>query len=85
MSPYLVLYSLPSESLFTLSTRWASKKAGGSSKNPKGHAPGKRRGFKVSDGEHVTQGSVLLKQLNVRCLPGLNVNSLLSLNQLPKL
>ncbi|EFX73953.1 hypothetical protein DAPPUDRAFT_200344 [Daphnia pulex] len=53
--------------------RWASKKAGGSSRNPKGHAPGKRRGIKTQDGSKVTQSSILLRQLHIRCHPGLNV------------
>ncbi|KZS10845.1 39S ribosomal protein L27, mitochondrial [Daphnia magna] len=53
--------------------RWASKKAGGSSRNRKGHAPGKRRGIKAQDGTRVTQSSILLRQLNIRCHPGLNV------------
>ena len=55
--------------------RWASKKAGGSSKNRKGHAPGKRRGLKAQDGESVTINSILLRQLGVRCHPGLNVSA----------
>ena len=56
------------------SVRWASKKAGGSSKNRKGHAPGKRRGLKAQDKENVTINSILLRQLGVRCHPGLNVS-----------
>merc|ERR1712071_515430 len=55
------------------SIRWASKKAGGSSKNRKGHAPGKRRGLKAQDEENVTINSILLRQLGIRCHPGLNV------------
>jgi len=61
--------------IFQSSVRWASKKAGGSSKNRKGHAPGKRRGLKAQDGERVTVNSILLRQLGVRCHPGLNVRS----------
>merc|ERR1711928_133843 len=61
--------------IFQSSVRWASKKAGGSSKNRKGHAPGKRRGLKAQDGERVTVNSILLRQLGVRCHPGLNVGS----------
>jgi len=53
--------------------RWASKKSGGSSKNRKGHAIGKRRGLKAIEGEYVTQSSILLRQLGVRMHPGLNV------------
>ena len=54
--------------------RWASKKAGGSSRNRKGHACGKRRGIKESDGSYVTQSSILVRQLGVRFHPGLNVS-----------
>lgn len=56
--------------------RWASKKAGGSSRNRKGHAPGKRRGIKAQHGHHVTINSILLRQLHIRCHPGLNVSKL---------
>ena len=60
--------------------RWASKKAGGSSRNRKGHAPGKRRGIKAQDGSYVTQSSILIRQLHIRCHPGLNVCPSIILN-----
>ena len=53
--------------------RCASKKAGGSSRNRKGHAIGKRRGLKATEGEYVTQSSILLRQRGIRMHPGLNV------------
>lgn len=67
------LFNTQPGKIFQSSVRWASKKAGGSSKNRKGHAPGKRRGLKAQDGESVTINSILLRQLGVRCHPGLNV------------
>lgn len=60
--------------MITSVVRWASKKAGGSSRNKKGHAPGKRRGIKAADGSHVTINSILMRQLHIRCHPGLNVS-----------
>lgn len=56
------------------SVRNASKKAGGSSKNTKGRARGKARGAKRVDGDWVTQGSILVRQLGLDFLPGLNVS-----------
>merc|ERR1712189_69204 len=69
------LFNTQPGKIFQSSVRWASTKAGGSSKNRKGHAPGKRRGLKAQDGESVTINSILLRQLGVRCHPGLNVSA----------
>lgn len=56
-----------------INTRNASKKAGGSSRNRMGRAKGKGRGVKKMDGEYVTQGTILVRQLGLDWLPGLNV------------
>ena len=42
--------SVPAQSFFANSVRFASKKAGGSSKNLGGKSPGKRYGLKKQDG-----------------------------------
>ncbi|KAG7155021.1 39S ribosomal protein L27, mitochondrial-like [Homarus americanus] len=55
------------------SVRNASKKSGGSSRNKKGRARGKRRGIKKADGLWVSQGTILVRQLGLDYLPGLNV------------
>lgn len=60
-----------------VSVRNASKKAGGSSKNKKHRPRGKARGAKRVDGDWVTQGSILVRQLGLDFLPGLNVSCLL--------
>lgn len=57
-----------------INTRNASKKAGGSSRNRMGRAKGKGRGVKKMDGEYVTQGTILVRQLGLDWLPGLNVS-----------
>ncbi|XP_055370878.1 50S ribosomal protein L27 [Condylostylus longicornis] len=54
-------------------TRSASKKAGGSTRNRKGHARPKHRGWKVNDGHYVSKGTLLVTQLSTRFHPGLNV------------
>lgn len=41
---------VPAQSFFPNSLRFASKKAGGSSKNLGGKSPGRRYGFKKQDG-----------------------------------
>lgn len=43
--------SVPAQSFFQNSVRFASKKAGGSSKNLGGKSPGKRYGIKKQDGK----------------------------------
>lgn len=53
--------------------RNASKKTGGSTKNPKGHARPKHRGWRVQDGQFVSAGTILATQLTPRFHPGLNV------------
>ncbi|XP_026477999.1 39S ribosomal protein L27, mitochondrial-like [Ctenocephalides felis] len=53
--------------------REASKKTGGSTRNQKGHARPKHRGWKVQDGHTVTAGTLLATQLTLRFHPGLNV------------
>ena len=48
------------------------KKAGGSAKNGR-DSIGKRRGVKRYDGQFVSGGSILVRQLGTRIHPGLNV------------
>ncbi|XP_012251248.2 50S ribosomal protein L27 [Athalia rosae] len=58
---------------FIVSSRDASKKTGGSTRNQKGHARPKHRGWRVQDGRSVTAGTILATQLHLRFHPGLNV------------
>lgn len=64
--------ALPSVTQATTWTRTATKKAKGSSKNGR-DSPGKRLGAKVSDGEFVQTGNILVRQRGTRMLPGLDV------------
>ena len=50
----------------------AHKKAGGSSKNGR-DSNGQRRGIKRYDGNRVSAGSILVRQLGTRIYPGDNV------------
>lgn len=50
----------------------AHKKAGGSSRNGRDTA-GKRLGIKRFDGQEVTAGSILVRQLGTKIHPGRNV------------
>ncbi|KAF3858954.1 hypothetical protein F7725_021353 [Dissostichus mawsoni] len=53
--------------------RFASKKAGGSSKNVGGKSPGRRYGFKKQDGNFVHAGNILATQRLLRYHPGAHV------------
>ncbi|XP_066522298.1 39S ribosomal protein L27, mitochondrial isoform X1 [Hoplias malabaricus] len=53
-----------------VSTRFASKKSGGSSKNLGGKSPGRRYGFKKQDGDFVHAGNILATQRAMRWHPG---------------
>ncbi|XP_072882708.1 large ribosomal subunit protein bL27m isoform X1 [Hemitrygon akajei] len=53
--------------------RYASKKAGGSSKNLGGNSPGRRYGWKKADGDFVHTGNILATQRLIRWHPGANV------------
>ncbi|KAJ8013455.1 hypothetical protein DPEC_G00029970 [Dallia pectoralis] len=53
--------------------RFASKKAGGSSKNLGGKSPGRRYGFKKTDGNFVHAGNILATQRLMRWQPGAHV------------
>ncbi|KAK1163909.1 39S ribosomal protein L27, mitochondrial [Acipenser oxyrinchus oxyrinchus] len=53
--------------------RYASKKAGGSTKNLGGKSPGRRYGFKKTDGNFVHAGNILATQRLIRWHPGANV------------
>ncbi|KAM6951857.1 large ribosomal subunit protein bL27m [Aplochiton taeniatus] len=55
------------------SIRFASKKAGGSSKNLGGKSPGRRYGFKKQDGNFVNAGNILATQRLMRWHPGAHV------------
>ncbi|XP_061232830.1 large ribosomal subunit protein bL27m isoform X1 [Neopsephotus bourkii] len=53
--------------------RCASKKTGGSSKNLGGRSPGKRYGFKKTEGAFVHAGNILATQRLIRWHPGAHV------------
>ena len=50
----------------------AHKKAGGSSRNGR-DSNGQRRGVKAYGGEHVSAGSIIVRQVGTRIYPGVNV------------
>ncbi|XP_064406693.1 large ribosomal subunit protein bL27-like [Halichondria panicea] len=52
--------------------RWASKKAGGSTRNGRKTA-GRRLGLKCGDGETVRAGNIIVRQRGTRFHPGTNV------------
>jgi len=51
----------------------AHKKAAGATSNQKGDVRGKHRGVKRYDGENVTPGTILVRQLGTTIKPGINV------------
>ncbi|XP_018335598.1 39S ribosomal protein L27, mitochondrial [Agrilus planipennis] len=53
--------------------RFASKKTGGSSRNPPDNTRPKHRGWKRQDGHLVEAGTILVLQRHLRFHPGLNV------------
>lgn len=53
--------------------RFASKKAGGTTRNKRKRTPGKGRGWKRQDGTFVHSGEILVRQLGLRFYPGENV------------
>jgi len=55
-----------------LPRRWASKKAGGSSKNNR-DSPGQRLGVKVFGGQKVKAGGIIVRQRGTKMHPGTNV------------
>ncbi|XP_069544022.1 large ribosomal subunit protein bL27m isoform X1 [Brachyistius frenatus] len=63
----------PAQSSLLVSLRFASKKAGGSSKNVGGKSPGRRYGFKKQDGNFVHAGNILATQRLMRYHPGAHV------------
>nr|XP_061797048.1 large ribosomal subunit protein bL27m-like [Nerophis lumbriciformis] len=65
--------SNPGLSFILSSQRFASKKAGGSSKNHGGNSPGKRYGLKKKNGNLVHAGNILATQRLLRYHPGANV------------
>ncbi|XP_059180741.1 39S ribosomal protein L27, mitochondrial isoform X2 [Centropristis striata] len=64
---------LPGQTSLLHSVRFASKKAGTSSKNLGGNSPGRRYGFKKQDGHFVHAGNILATQKLMRYHPGANV------------
>ncbi|XP_038831201.1 39S ribosomal protein L27, mitochondrial-like [Salvelinus fontinalis] len=64
---------LPCQSSLADWVRFASKKAGGSSKNLGGKSPGRRYGFKKTDGNFVHAGNILATQRLMRWQPGAHV------------
>lgn len=53
---------------------FAHKKAGGSASTNRNHdSVSKRRGLKKHDGEFIHSGSIIVRQLGRKYLPGLNV------------
>uniref|UniRef100_A0A4W5JPE6 Large ribosomal subunit protein bL27m n=1 Tax=Hucho hucho TaxID=62062 RepID=A0A4W5JPE6_9TELE len=64
---------LPCQSSLVDWVRFASKKAGGSSKNLGGKSPGRRYGFKKTDGNFVHAGNILATQRLMRWQPGAHV------------
>ncbi|KAM9715900.1 large ribosomal subunit protein bL27m [Menidia menidia] len=64
---------VPTQSYLLDSVRFASKKAGGSSKNIGGKSPGRRYGFKKQDGNFVHAGNILATQRQMRYHPGAHV------------
>ncbi|EAT46409.1 AAEL002418-PA [Aedes aegypti] len=58
---------------FFATIRHASKKTGGSTRNPSDHGRPKHRGWKVQDGHYVSAGTILATQRTPRFHPGLNV------------
>ncbi|KAM4714955.1 large ribosomal subunit protein bL27m [Anableps anableps] len=62
-----------SQSCLLDSVRFASKKAGGSTKNLGGKSPGRRFGFKKMDGNFVHAGNILATQRKMRYHPGAHV------------
>ncbi|KAA8581038.1 hypothetical protein FQN60_015309 [Etheostoma spectabile] len=61
---------VPGQTSLIDSVRFASKKAGGSSKNVGGKSPGRRYGFKKQDGNFVHAGNILATQRVMRYQPG---------------
>ncbi|XP_070846915.1 large ribosomal subunit protein bL27m [Chaetodon trifascialis] len=63
----------PGQSSLLDAVRFASKKAGGSSKNHGGKSAGRRYGFKKQDGNFVHAGNILATQRLIRYHPGAHV------------
>ena len=66
-----------------LGVRWASKKAGSTTRNNRGQARGKSRGWKKNDGDYVEKGMIVYKQLGLRVYPGENVMDARSMQKIP--
>ncbi|DBA02247.1 TPA: hypothetical protein N0F65_007657 [Lagenidium giganteum] len=63
---------MPESSIFALSRRWASKKAGGSTKNGR-DSESKRLGVKKFGGEAVRSGNIIIRQRGTKYHPGRGV------------
>ncbi|XP_027011461.1 39S ribosomal protein L27, mitochondrial [Tachysurus fulvidraco] len=66
-------FLMSSQTPAILTSRPASKKSGGSSKNLGGKSPGHRYGFKKQDGDFVRAGNILATQRLMRWHPGAHV------------
>ncbi|XP_068439180.1 large ribosomal subunit protein bL27m [Clinocottus analis] len=64
---------VPGQTSLLEAVRFASKKAGGSSKNTGGKSPGRRYGSKKYDGHYVHAGNILATQRALMYHPGANV------------
>lgn len=76
MNMFVLLVSgllVPGQACLLDSVRFASKKAGGSSKNLGGKSPGRRYGYKKQDGNFVRAGNILATQRMLRYHPGAHV------------
>ncbi|POM78417.1 50S ribosomal protein L27 [Phytophthora palmivora] len=60
------------EGMYTLSRRWATKKAGGSTKNGR-DSESKRLGVKKFGGESVLAGNIIIRQRGTKYHPGTGV------------
>ncbi|OLY81323.1 50S ribosomal protein L27 [Smittium mucronatum] len=70
-----VLIKQTLENVWNSQVRFASKKAGGSTRNGRDSA-GRRLGTKKTAGQHVIPGNILVRQRGTKFHPGENVNTL---------
>ncbi|XP_018617244.1 large ribosomal subunit protein bL27m [Scleropages formosus] len=68
-----ILFETVFQSQLAVFARFASKKAGGSSKNYGSGSPGRRYGYKRMDGNFVHAGNILATQRAIRWHPGAHV------------
>lgn len=66
-------YSDPAAASCLLAKRWATKKQAGSTKNTGGHGHPKFLGIKMSHGQLIFPGQIILRQRGLKCHPGYHV------------